>query len=32
MTRKNIKDVEGNEIMKCLIENMNLEKLELEGN
>ena len=32
MTRKNIKDIEGNEIMKFLIENKNLQKLELEGN
>lgn len=32
MTRKNIKDIEGNEIMKFLIENKHLEKLELEGN
>jgi hypothetical protein len=32
MTRKDIKDVEGNEIMKFLIENKTLEKLELEGN
>lgn len=32
MTRKNIKDSEGNEIMKFLIDNKNLQKLELEGN
>ena len=32
MTRKDIKDMEGNEIMKFLIENKTLEKLELEGN
>lgn len=32
MTRKKIIDTEGNEIMKFLIENKHLEKLELEGN
>jgi hypothetical protein len=32
MTRKKISDNEGNEIMKFLVENNHLEKLELEGN
>jgi hypothetical protein len=32
MTRKDIKDNEGYEIMKFLIENNTLEKIELEGN